>query len=403
MLKYQLPSKLVRGAAVLLLCLAFGHFTQAQGSSGGLDVRSCFSDILVDRTINKNDVNVRYALQEQWSRDLWEQAKQSNTLALWIDGADISDTYEATNAKRLKEMYMKSVAYDFSDHSSLYRASLNSDAKNVINKCLDTLAARRGIGLYWVPYVHNDDPTIIDLEFRFQYHPTSTPLHVTTKSVTNAVVTDNGGSHPKELFGFQVWHPINYNALMPYESRFVSLKRMSPGDTITIQITTDPNLSVPPITIEGEPKPQTCEEIPVTEDELKRPLHAEVGDLLTDDPKYRMFDSQGNVIHEGHGDSFKISIDLKSLYPPGTDFSSAIITNVRCSRSGVPEDYFEWTYRSPGLCCLPFIDSRPNDLVGVCRGWWELHGRKIRMAIDWQRSGLKCTPHDWKQEKGKWQ
>jgi hypothetical protein len=375
--------------AVTLFCT----FACAQKGSGPLDVRACFSDILVDTSIDKRDTRVRYAIQEQWSRDLYEAAKQSNTLTAWIDGVTVQDSYETTNNKRLLEMYKMSAEYNFSSNAALYHASLNSQAKDIINRCLDSLAARRGLGLYWVPWVHSEDPTLIDLELRFQYHPTLTPLHVQTKRIDKAVVEDDNRQHPSKLFIRDV--------LMPYESRFVTLKRENPGDTVTVQVVTNPNLSVPPITIEGEAAPQECRPVQVNVNEWNQPLHVEITDLLIDRDEYLMRDPKGNPIPEGNGAAFKIAIPLQSRYPEGTDFTDAQITSVICERIGSPVDYMDWS--NAPMCCLGRVNGIVDGLTGICRGWWQNRGRHIKMTIDWQRLGFQCTAHEWKKENGKWQ
>jgi hypothetical protein len=371
--------------------------------SGPLDVRSCFSEILVDTTIDKRNTNVRYAIQEQWSKDLFEEAKRSNTLTAWIDGVTVQDSYEAANSKRLHEMYSMAANYNFSSNAALYHASLDPQAKDIITHCLDGLAARRGIGLYWVPWVHSEDPTLVSLELRFQYHPTQTPLHVQTKRIDGAVVEDDDKKHPTKLFDWSVanLHPFDYDVLMPYESRFVTLRRQNPSDTITVEVVTNPNLSVPPITIEGEPKPQTCEPHAFNMNEFNQPLHVEVTDLLIDRDDYLMRDPRGNPIPEGNGAAFRIAIPLQSQYPDGTDFTNAQITNVVCQRIGSPMDFMDWTY-APS-CCLVSVTGKAEGLTGVCRGWWQNRGRHIKMSIDWQRLGYQCTSHDWQKGKdGKW-
>jgi hypothetical protein len=378
--------------------------TIANAQKGGpLDVRACFSDILVDTTVSKSDKNVRYALQQQWNRSMYEEAKRSNTLTAWIDGVTVEDTYAMANIKRVDEMYRIREDYSYSANAALYRASLNPQAKDIITKCLDVLAARRGLGLYWVPWVHNADPTLIDLEFRFQYHPTTTKLHIATKRIDNATVEDDKGSHPTKLFDWSAHnlHPIDYDVLMPYESRFVTLRRKKPGDFVTIQIETTPNLSVTPITIDGEPNPGECHPVMVAVNAMNQPLHVDINDLLIDEDKYLMKDANGRPIPEGNGAAFKISIPLTSQYPDGTDFTGAQITNVICERQGQPQDYMDWTYAP--TCCLVRVSGVAEGLNGVCRGWWQNRGRHIKMSIEWQRLGVQCNSHEWAYTNGKWQ
>lgn len=63
---------------VILSSVALAAPASAQ-TTGPLDPRSCFSNILVDTTIDKENTDVRYALQQQWSRSLYQEAKQSNS------------------------------------------------------------------------------------------------------------------------------------------------------------------------------------------------------------------------------------------------------------------------------------------------------------------------------------
>jgi Skp family chaperone for outer membrane proteins len=398
-------------AALSSLCIGLSQTTTAQ-SFGALDVKSCFSDILVDKSVDKRDVNVRYSLQQQWSRDLYEKAKQSNTLTVWIDGATGQDSYEASNEKRLQEMYKMSLDYNYSSNTAAYRARLNPQAKDIITRCLDSLGAKRGIVLYWVPFVHSDDPTLIDLELRFQYHPTDKPLHVQTKRIDNAEVLDDNHGHPADLFA-RSWNPLHshifdYDELMPYESRFVTLKRKTPADTVTIQITTDPNLSVPPITIEPEPRPQECGPVVITQDDASRPLRVEIPDIAIDNPGYYILNKDGKPSPEGNGVSFRVQENLAALVPPDADMSTAMITNTKCQRWGSPVDYMDWTYPNDkfplNTCCLGEVNNvvAPDGLVATCRGWWQNPGRHIKMTIDWQKTGFKCTPHDWKYDNNKW-
>lgn len=385
--------------SILLFLIVSATSVSAQ-QTGPLDVRACFSSILVDVTVNKQDTNVRYAIQQQWSRDLYETAKRSNTLSGWIDGVEVSDSYEATNTKRLQEMYKMKADYNYSSNSALYHAALNPQAKSIITKCLDSLGATRGIGLYWVPWVHTEDPTLIDLEFRFQYKPLDKPLHVSTKRIDNAVVEDDDGKHPSELFGWTISHPFYYNVVMPYESRFLTLRRKSPGDVITINVTTDPNLNVPPITIEGEPQPEDCAPFANTKNAFDQPLHADVKAILVDEDRWLMKDAQGHPIPEGNGVSFRVAYDLPDLYPKDEDFTNAQITNVYCERTGSPVDFMDWTYNKS--CCAAGETGTAEGLTAICRGWWQDRGRHINMSIDWQRLGFKCTSHEWKKENGTW-
>jgi hypothetical protein len=354
---------------LLFAMFAIPAYTQ---QTGPLDVRACFSDILVDVTVNKQDTNVRYAIQQQWSRDLYEAAKRSNTLSAWIDGAEVSDSYEATNTKRLQEMYKMKADYNYSSSSALYHAALNPQAKFIITKCLDSLATTRGIGLYWVPWVHTEDTTLIDLEFRFQYKPVDKPLHIITKRIDNAVVEDDGGKHPTELFGWTIFHPFYYNVVKPYESKFVTLRRKSPGDAITILVTTDPNLNVTPLTIEGEPQPEVCEPFANTKNAFDQPLHTDVKAILIDEDKWLMKDPQGHPIPEGNGASFRVAYDLRELYPKGEDFTNAQITNVYCERTGSRVDFMDWTYNK--TCCAAGETGTQEGLTAVCRGWWQEEG-----------------------------
>ncbi len=133
-------------AALFVFCIETGIEAAAQ-TFGALDVRSCFSDILVDKSIDKNNVDVRYSLQQQWSRDLYEEAKTSNTLSAWIDGVTAQDSFETSNNRRLQEMYKESLDYKYSSNTSAYRARLNPQARDIITRCLDVLGAKRGIGL----------------------------------------------------------------------------------------------------------------------------------------------------------------------------------------------------------------------------------------------------------------
>jgi hypothetical protein len=176
MVKHLLCRLIFRFSWLIVVSLSLSSIAAAQ-QGGPVDVSACFSNILVDVTIDKRDKNIRYALQQQWSQSLYDKAQQSNSLTAWIDGASAQDSYETTNIKRVDEMYKMSEDYSYSSNSALYRASLNPQAKAIIFKCLDTLVAAQGLGLYWVPWVHYDDPTLIDLEFRFQYQPTTTIIH----------------------------------------------------------------------------------------------------------------------------------------------------------------------------------------------------------------------------------
>lgn len=397
------PPRVLLIVASTLLIPTLSAIANAQTGSGPLDVRSCFSNILVDTTISKTDKNVRYALQQQWNRSMFEEAKRSNTLSAWIDGVTVQDTDASTNVKRVEEMYKMQEDYSYSSNAALYRASLNPQAKDIITKCLGSLAAQRGLGVYWVPWVHYDDPTLIDLEFRFQYNPTTTKLHVGTKRIDNATVEDDQGSHPTKLFDWSIhnFHPFDYDVVMPYESRFVTLRRKKPGDAVTIQVETTPNLSITPITIEGEPNPETCQPVMVGVNPMNQPLHVDINGLLIDEDKYLMKDAQGRPIPEGNGAAFKISIPLASQYPEDTDFTGAQITNVICERQGQPQDFMDWTFAP--TCCLGRINGVAEGLSGVCRGWWQNRGRHIKMSIDWQRLGVQCTSHEWANASGKWQ
>jgi hypothetical protein len=61
----------------------------------------------------------------------------------------------------------------------------------------------------------------------------------------------------------------------------------------------------------------------------------------------------------------------------------------------------DWTYNK--TCCLAGETGTAEGLTAVCSGWWQNKGRHIRMAIDWQKMGYKCTPHEWELKNGKWQ
>lgn len=372
----------------VVVCLSLSGIASAQ-TGGALDVRACFSNILVDVTIDKSNKNIRYALQQQWSESLYDEARKSNTLTAWIGGATAQDSYETSNIKRVEEMYKMSEDYSYSANSSLYRASLNPQAKAIIFKCLDALAAQQGLGLYWVPWVHYDNPTLIDLELRFQYQPPTTKLYIVTKRIDNATVEDDHGSHPTKLF-----RPNN-NAITASTAKFVTLKRAKPSDAVTIQIETTPNLSVRPITIDAEPNPSSCQL-------AYQPESATINDLHIDQDNYLMKDQNGNPIREGNGSAFKIAIPLQSQYPDGTDFTGANITNIICERQGLPEDFFDWSNVSQ--CCLKRVNGfTEKGLTAVCRGWWQNRGRRIKMMIEWQKLGVQCPSHDWAYTNGKWQ
>ncbi len=223
---------------------------------------------------------------------------------------------------------------------------------------------------------------------------------------------DNNHSHPTELFA-RSWNPIDlhifdYDELMPYESRFVTLKRQSPGDAVTIQITTDPNLSVPPITIEPEPKPRDCGPATISTDDAKQPLSKEFRDIAIDDPHYFIFDNNKQPSREGSGVSFRVQEDLAQYLPSDTDPKTVLITNTRCARSGTPADFMDFTYPidkfPPNTCCRGWVDNviAPDGLVATCRGWWQDPGRKIQMTIYYQKTVFKCTEHDWEFKNGKW-
>ncbi len=385
-------STLVFGILIILSAVS----QPAHADNGGpLSVSSCFSDILVDKQINTQNIDVRNAIHEQWSRDLYDEAKRSNTLAIWVNGVTAQDSYTSSDVHRMKEYFEKNSEFVQSSRISSYRARLNPQAQKIISDCLNAQIIKNGLGLYWIPYVHSDDPTLIDLEFRFQYQPATTRLHILTKHLDNAVVLTKG--HPKSDTLF----PPTDNVVIAYQNRSVRLKREKPGDKVTIVIETTPNLSIPPIEIEGESDPQICSFGEIRNDEHGNPLHAEVNDILIDEDKWLMKQG-GRPIPEGNGASFKVSIPLDSQYPQGTDFEEASIYQVGCSRQGDPRDFFDWTYDKPGQCCLAAIAGRAEGLNGVCRGWWQNRGRRIKMTIDWQRFGYQCTSHEWKKEGDKW-
>lgn len=93
------------------------------------------------------------------------------------------------------------------------------------------------------------------------------------------------GEKYDKFFPWILWHPLDYNAVMPYSSRFVTLRRSKPGDSITIRVSSSPNVNVTPITIEGEPNPESCQPAAVRVDLLNQPLHVDVKGISIDDDK----------------------------------------------------------------------------------------------------------------------
>jgi hypothetical protein len=380
----------------VLLCLLLAILlvsprpTLAQGPS--INIKDCFSDILVDRTHIVATDDLKYALQEEWSKEMYDKATAGGKLNLIIYDVPIGASYDQASEKVNKERYSRAEDLNYSSYRSLSRAALNPEAKNIINQCLDK-ASRGQLGFSYVPWVHAEDPTLVTLQIF--WHWPDEPISITTQRIDGATVEDNDRSHPNKLFGYSLLHPWEYNRIDANQSRSVTLKRARPDDNITIVLETSPNIQLPPITIAGEAKPKKCTPIQVSADEFGRPYSKDFGPVDTSTLTAK--DAAGHPIPLGNGAKWVWEVDLAQQGVP----EDATLTSVLCSKYGVPGDFMDllganppWNVSAPG-----FIDGKK----ATCIGWWQNAGRHVTMKVQYSKFGYSCPDHDWILKEGKWQ
>jgi hypothetical protein len=375
-----------------LLTIAFAVLVSPVFAQGPvIDIKDCFSEILVDKTHIQTSTELKYALQEEWSQELYEAAKAGGKLNLIIDDVPIGASYDQASEKVNKEKYKRAEDLNYSDNRSLYRASLNQQAGQIINHCLDS-ASRGQFGLSYVPWVHTEDPTLVTLQFFWHWPDES--VEIMTLRVDNATVEDDSKSHPNKLFGWTVRHPISYDVIDANQSRSVTLKRARPDDDITIVVQTKPDLAIHPITIVGEPKPRKCTPVEVKQDEFGKVFTKNFGPV--DTSTLTAHDANGREIPLGNGRKWIWDVDM-AQYLSNDD----TLTGVDCSKYGVPGDYMDLLGANP-----PWNSVAPGFVEGHtarCIGWWQNPSRHVTMAVHYSKFGYSCPAYEWTFKNNRWQ
>lgn len=389
-----MPSiKILFRLSVLFASVCIPTSGWAQGPT--INIQQCFSDILVDKTYAISNVDVRYALQEAWSKDLYESAKAEGKLNIIVKGLPVGASYDQANDKVQKERYQRSEDLNYSSYRALSRASLDPAAREIIEHCLDKASISQ-FGYSYIPWVHAEDPTLITLQM-FWTWPSATPIEITTLRIDGATVEDDGKSHPQRLFDYSLlhlWKVVSYDKVYPNQSRSVTLKRARPDDSITISLETNPNIKLPPVTIPGEEKPKACVPTTTTADEWGTAFEKK---FSFDTSQFTTKNSAGQPIPLGNGARWDYSVNLKDQ---GIVDEDATITGVMCTKFGAPSDYMELWGANP-----PWSSSAPGSYQGLtatCSGWWQNAGRAVQMTVTYAKYGYKCPSRDWAYSDGKW-
>jgi hypothetical protein len=332
-----------------------------------LNVSECFPQMLIDKRVDVSSTKLRWAFLSVWNRELFEAAKQRAVMKT-LTGYGYSDNdFEKSDEQRINDFHenKESLAYDNDTASA--RFFLDDQAGGIIRDCLRE-KSRHSYGLSYTYFVDNAwDAT---LELFWIWAPADVDLLVRTKSLRNAKVTDDHGSHPEYLlprrhFGLSEWGTATQ------ETTLIPLERLDANEDIIINIETFPNVGAQHIVIPSVHPKENCTRVTSDKDKFGTRYEGSYPTLT---------DALPVIADDGKGHKyFDHAIDI-SKAPNGQD---GIISSVTCGKIASPQDYMEITsWKSEGT-------------IAHCYGWWQERGRNIQMDVKWYKTGYNCTSIPW--------
>jgi hypothetical protein len=332
-----------------------------------IDVSACFSDILVDKTVNLHNERLRYAALSVWNKEMFDSAKQSGTLGILIHDLPVNAGFSSSDELRLKEFYMNHENLKFDESTASATFFLDPQAGEIIKSCVQRMVASN-FGFYTVYYNNTERNTILGLYWNWA--PSTTPLKIRTKNIENAIITDDHGKHPADLlpppwFGW---------SRLPNSPDFISLERKDPEKSIVITLETDPNVGGQYVVIPPVSHKETCTEEKEPKDHFGTAYHYDAW-FHPEQLHVDYDDGQGHKY-------FTIQVNINDL-ENGKD---GVISDARCTKATehAPGDFFELTNT-----------GTHTSSTATCQGWWQSLGRLVKISIDWYKVGYKCTPIPW--------
>jgi hypothetical protein len=163
-----------------------------------LDVSQCFPSILQESKVNITKENIRYALLSSWDKELYESTKSRANMETFVPAFGYSNNeFEGSQTNILKEFYSKNENLEYTRDTASAELYLDAQAGEVIEACLDAMTRSR-YGLSSAYFL--DDAYKVTLILYWSWVPSDVSLAVTTKSISNARVLNDGGKHPDSLF-----------------------------------------------------------------------------------------------------------------------------------------------------------------------------------------------------------
>jgi len=354
----------------MILALAGSSGALAQHGNS-LDVESCYSKILVDKSVDWSHTQLRYAMMSLWNKDLYDAAQTSNSLSVVYAGAKVDDTYEHSNEERLRELYAHNESLDYDRQTASSRFFLDPQAGSILKECLDA-KAHAGYGFNTVAY--SDDYKSVTLELFWNWAPEGAPLRIHTTNIRNARVTDDDGTHPHHLL--KVSDDKGWETFLGHD-KLVSLERLDPTSDIIINIETNPDVRATHIVIPAVPKKKNCTPSLEAKDAFGQVYEKTITSPDMDDLPIATRSDDGH----GHK-TVPWKVDVATTFPDlGQD---AIVTAVACRK------------RDPSILYSEiFPVGEPNGSTGTCHGWYQNRGVSEVMTITWAKKGYACTDVDW--------
>lgn len=366
------PTLLASRGVLITIAVLFVTTLPAMAQHGApLDANSCFSSLLQNHYDFSQHEDIKFRLFSLWNRDLYEESKINGGI-LTPYGAGNLDT---SQSKVWRELQENNQSLDYNKVTAIHVASLDPQAKEIIDDCLKRLTS--GYGAFTT--VEVEDERYLNLTIYWR-DPSGNPLKIKKQELFNGNVVDDHGSHPTVPF-------VSGSRWSDYQipsgsSRSVRVERTGPYQRVIFSFVVSPDISFEKIYVDPVPEKVTYTKKYLNVD-THGPLYREwiAATWVNNDTLVQTWDDGAGHKH------YRWTRNISDI----TDDPTAAFSYVLCEKSGPFSDLDGATPPWAGSANGQGVNTKQ----AVCSGWWQNTGVNVKMRTWVTITGYDSTSHTW--------